>query len=320
MNQPTRLDAELSQALLKNVDNFLFDFDGVICHHSKPIAGSVECINRLKELGKKCFFVSNNSTKTRATFVKILTDIGIRDLEEDAIVCPSWVLAGYLKAQGFKDKVYALGTESVARDLEDAGIRHVGIGPNAHIYQDPAEFDYSTIQLDPEVKCVVVAYDPYFNYPKIVEATSYVLKNKSLFLATHNDPLYTSRQAAIVIPGTGTLVNAISTSVGYQPILLGKPSSIMWDILSKSQGLDAARSCMIGDNLFTDIAFSSNCCLGYSLAVFTGVTNEEEIFKHFNASQENPSPMALDIPSAKLVPKHYTNSLKELHSLIDQQQ
>lgn len=93
----------------------------------------------------------------------------------------------------------------------------------------------------------------------MVEATTYAHKVKDcLFIATNDDAvLPTGPESSVVIPGTGTFVNAMKTSIGREPITLGKPYPTMWEVLAKTHCLDPYRSCMIGDRLDTDIAFVS---------------------------------------------------------------
>ena len=120
---PTRLNKEFASSLIKQVDNFLFDCDGVIWNWPKPIDGSVDFINKLKELGKKCFFITNNSTKTRQMVLELVKSIGINDAHEDDIVCTAWVLGGYLNSIKFTDKVYVIGSEAVGKELDNAKIK-----------------------------------------------------------------------------------------------------------------------------------------------------------------------------------------------------
>jgi HAD superfamily hydrolase (TIGR01450 family) len=209
-NLPVRLDKESAHSLIKNVDNFLFDCDGVIWNWPHAIDGSVECINRLKSLGKKCFFVSNNSTKTRQDIIEMLHKIGIDNVTSEDIVCTAWVLAGYLKTNNFTDKVYVIGSDAVAKELDAANIRHVGIGPTTDEFPDPARVNYKkVIKLDPDVKCVTVAFDYYISYPKMVIATSYAHNNPECqFIATNDDAVFPDGGGSkVVIPGTGTLIS-----------------------------------------------------------------------------------------------------------------
>lgn len=314
-NLATRLNKLNAKQLLNHVDNFLFDCDGVIWNWPNKIAGSVEAINKLKSMGKRCFFVTNNSTKTRKMLIDMINQVGIQNATEDDIVCTAWVLAGYLKSIDYKDKVYAIGSAAIATELENLNIKYTGIGCNRHIYPDPAKHNYKTIELDPEVKCVTVGFDYYFNYPKMVEATTYACKVPNcLFIATNDDQvLPTGPESPVVIPGTGTFVNAMRTSVGREPIVLGKPHKTMWDVLAKTHNLDANRSCMIGDRLETDIAFAANCSLKYSMAVLSGIASEVEIETYSSRMKASE----LNEEQAKYVPDFYVDKLGDLIHLME---
>jgi ribonucleotide monophosphatase NagD (HAD superfamily) len=58
------------------VDAYIFDCDGVLWRDSHLIEGALEALRALRTLGKRVFFVSNNSTKSRETYLKRLTAFG----------------------------------------------------------------------------------------------------------------------------------------------------------------------------------------------------------------------------------------------------
>jgi len=312
----TKLTKELAHQLYKDVDNFLFDCDGVIWHWPNPIPGSVEFINTLKKMGKKVFFITNNSTKTRQMCLDKFAHLGVSNVVEEDIVCTSWLLASWLKAKNFTDKVFVIGNPSIEKELDLQGIRHVGIGPTHFKIPDPANYDYvNQLKLDDEVKAVAVGFDHHFNYPKMIEATSYAYNDPDcLFVATNDDAMFPSNGSSkICVPGTGTFVNCLKTSIGRDPVMLGKPHRTMWEVLEKLHGLDPSRSCMVGDRLDTDIVFAANCGLKYSLAVLSGICSEEQIMHFSDRLDENEK--SGDEKARKQVPDFYTSRLGDFLEL-----
>ena len=67
--------AEIKQ-WLDSFDTVLTDCDGVIWVDNNPLPGAPEVINRFIANGKKLFFVTNNSTKTRPEFVEKAVKLG----------------------------------------------------------------------------------------------------------------------------------------------------------------------------------------------------------------------------------------------------
>lgn len=49
--------------------------------YSNVIDGSADVINRFKEMGKKVFFVTNNSTKTRSEFLEKACSLNFHMIE-----------------------------------------------------------------------------------------------------------------------------------------------------------------------------------------------------------------------------------------------
>lgn len=58
--------SEPQKELLDTVDVFIFDCDGVIWRGDSLIEGIPETLDKLRKANKRMFFVTNNSTKSRA--------------------------------------------------------------------------------------------------------------------------------------------------------------------------------------------------------------------------------------------------------------
>ena len=62
--------------MLDSVDVFIFDCDGVIWKGDSLIPGVPEVLEKLRAAGKKIFFVTNNSTKSRKGYKAKFDSLG----------------------------------------------------------------------------------------------------------------------------------------------------------------------------------------------------------------------------------------------------
>lgn len=170
--------------LLESVDSVLFDCDGVIWRGDQAIPGAPEVINLLKKNGKKVFFVTNNSTKTRKMYADKMTTLGFNVTEEEVFgtaYCSAMYLKTVCKLDG---KVYLIGSNAMKQELEAVGIQQTGVGPD-HI--SGKQIDWANVPLDPEVKAVVVGFDEHFSYMKLNRALQYLSQHGCLFVGTNRD-------------------------------------------------------------------------------------------------------------------------------------
>ena len=56
--------------MLKDKKYFLFDIDGTLAVDNTLFAGSLELIRKIDSLGGRCFYITNNSIKSRKDYVK----------------------------------------------------------------------------------------------------------------------------------------------------------------------------------------------------------------------------------------------------------
>jgi hypothetical protein len=82
--------------LMKNIDTFIFDLDGVIWRGDVLIDGVEETLNKLRLIGKRIFFVTNNSTKSRTGLVEKFSNLGLH-INYDEIFSSSFAASAYLE-------------------------------------------------------------------------------------------------------------------------------------------------------------------------------------------------------------------------------
>merc|ERR1712147_48830 len=101
-------DIAEAKKLLDKTKTFIFDCDGVIWKGDSLIDGVPETIDMLKSMGKQLFFITNNSTKSRAGYLKKFTSLGLNITAEN-IFSSSFAAAAYLESIKFDGKVYVVG-------------------------------------------------------------------------------------------------------------------------------------------------------------------------------------------------------------------
>ncbi|OCT64380.1 glycerol-3-phosphate phosphatase [Xenopus laevis] len=289
------LNGELSRRFLASVDTVLFDCDGVLWRGDEPISGASDLINGLKRTGKRVFFLTNNSTKTRSMYAEKLGRLGFK-AEPGEVFGTAYCTAIYLRdIVQLKGKVYLIGGRALSEEFGAAGIRHFGCGADL-VTGSPK--DWASMEADPDVKAVVVGFDEHFSYMKLNRALQYLQDPSCLFIATNTDtrlPLEGGR----AIPGTGCLVRAVETAAHRKAQVIGKPSSFLYDCVVKDCGLDPARTVMVGDRLDTDIQMGSTCGIR-TLLTLTGFSSLEDAKSY------------QDKGALSMVPDYYVNSVADL--------
>lgn len=264
---------ELAEAFLAKYDTFVFDCDGVLWQGSHLLDYVVETINMLREKGKRLIFVTNNSTKSRAAYTKKFEKFGI-SVTKDEVFGSAYSSAVYLdKVVKFpKDKkVFVLGEQGIEEELAELGFQTVGgTDPKFNECTDPHAAE--ELAPDESIGAVIVGLDSHFNYYKIAFAMQQLTNKETLFLATNTDSTFPAHRK--FLPGAGTVVAAVQTCSGRNPVALGKPSQAMMDCVKAKFQFDTSRTCMVGDRLNTDMVFGRTGGLG-TLFVLTGIDTEE---------------------------------------------
>jgi len=105
---------------IRNTKLFLFDQDGTLYLGNRLYDFTKELLCAIRDSGKQYLFLTNNSSKSVADYVKKLAVMGIAASREDFLTS-SQATAFYLKKH-FPGKIlYVCGTRSLIAELESEG-------------------------------------------------------------------------------------------------------------------------------------------------------------------------------------------------------
>ena len=282
---------QCGRAWVGGLDAWLLDCDGVVWRGSEAVPGAGAAARALARAGKRVFFVSNNSTKSVADYVRKLRGVcGLRAAPAQVVTSSVAAAAWCGGPGGLRGAhAYVVGAPALAEALRGAGLAvDADAGGLADGGRPFAFGDMAPDDLDPRVRAVVVGFDAAFSYFKLARAASYLRygapgaepgapRARVAFVATNGDLSFPDEHQ--LVPGGGVLVRAIAIAAGREPdVVAGKPSLAMLDILAAApDGLDRARTVMVGDRLDTDILFGTDGGLRATLLVMTGVTAHGEV-------------------------------------------
>lgn len=238
---------------IKDVELFVFDLDGTVYIGDKEIEGSFEAINKLRSMGKRICFFTNNSSRMHTDYIARLNNLGLRTYA-DEIYTSGQVTCEYILDNYRGSKVFLLGNERLQSEFELYGIQLTDDAPDI----------------------CVIGFDTSLTYDRLYKFCGFV--NKGLpYIATHPD--YFCPAPDCPMPDIGAITEAIRLTVGRTPdIIMGKPHETAGQRLAKKYNLPAKKIAMVGDRLYTDVAFGKNC--GFvSVLVLSGETTSDMLRK-----------------------------------------
>lgn len=246
----------LSPAGLKDAKAFIFDMDGVLYRGKAPLPGVSDLFNALTLRGIPYLLATNNSMATPASYVLRMAEMGV-DVTESQI------------------QTSATATRDYLLDEIDPGSRILIVGMPALAEQifTGTSFQPVTDSPDEHIDAVVVGLDLELTYAKLRRASDAV-RAGAAYVATNADatlPHETGMQ-----PGAGSVVAAISTASGRQPIVVGKPETLMMLKGIEQLGVRPEEAVMVGDRLDTDILSGHRAGLKTAL-VLTGVSQRPDL-------------------------------------------
>jgi len=244
-------------SILKNIDLFLLDLDGTVYLGERVFEGAREFIKLLKENQKDFLFLTNNSSKSSEDYYSKLLNMGF-EITKENVFTSGQAMGIYIKTihkEKRSPKVYVVGTSSLKRELKSMGIFVVD-SPNYNI-------DY-----------LVVGFDTQLTYKELLDACELIRRGVP-FLATNPD-LVCPLDGGRYIPDCGSICIMLENATKKKPVFVGKPSSIMVDIISNFKKVEKNKIAMIGDRLYTDIKMAKDSGM-VAVLVLSGETRMEDV-------------------------------------------
>lgn len=246
--------------MLKNNKLFLFDMDGTLYLGDQLYSFTRDLLATIREKGKRYLFMTNNSSKSVADYVKKLAKLGIEATEEDFITS-SQATAYYLKLHHKGQKLYVCGTNSLKEELRKN------------------EFEV-TENLD-EVECIVMGFDTELTFKKLEDVSKLLLTRDLPYIATNPDYVCPTEFGSV--PDCGSVCDMIYNATKKRPLVIGKPEALMPELAMQQHGYSKEETTVIGDRIYTDIKSGLNAGIN-TILVLSGETTQEIL----DASEDKP--------------------------------
>ena len=238
--------------LLAGYDALLLDLDGTVYRGKEVVPGAPEAVSAAHRAQVAVRYVTNNASRGPEAVSDQLTSLGIPakpgEVSTSAQAAAS-VLADRLPAGS---EVLILGTDALSAEVRDRGLR-------------------ATTKAGPEVAAVVQGLSQDLGWRDLAEACI-AIRAGALWVASNVDPTLPTDRGEL--PGNGSMVAALRTATGVEPVVAGKPARPLMDEAIAAAG--GSRPLVVGDRLDTDIAGATAVGVD-ALVVLSGVSTPAAI-------------------------------------------
>ena len=240
---------------LQDIKLFIFDLDGTIYIGDNEIEGSFDAIRKLKQMGKKICFFTNNSSRRHEEYIAKFAKMGL-EITDDEIYTSGQATCEWLVENHPNKKVFLLGNEGLQGEFKAYGI----------------ELDED----NPDI--CVVAFDTSLEYNRVYKFCNKLFNNKDmLYVATHPDKSCPAPECSM--PDIGAIISLIDDTIQRLPdVIVGKPFETAGDVIRRRFNVDKKEVAMVGDRLSTDIDFGNRCGFA-SILVLSGETSMKDVKK-----------------------------------------
>ena len=230
------------------IRGIILDLDGTVYLGKKEVPGVVKFIGEMTAAGIRCLYVTNRTNRAPSEISEQLRGFGIACRDED-VLTSAQATVECLK----KGTVFFTGEEPFRAELERAGF----------VITDKAP-DY-----------VIISFERNISRPKILKAAE-LIKKGARFVATNPDKGLKIENG--ILPGTGAIVEAVQAEVDVEPLMIGKPEKIIFEMSLRRLGMNKDEVIAVGDNIDTDVPAGAKAGMRTAL-VLTGISTKQDVDK-----------------------------------------
>ena len=238
--------------LIRSKRLWLFDMDGTLYLGDRIYGFTRELLATLRATGRRYLFMTNNSSKSVADYVKKLARLGIEATEEDFITS-SQATAYYLKKHYPGKRLYVCGTASLKRELEREG--------------------FTVTEKVEDTECIVMGFDTELTFQKLHDVSYLLLTREEIpYVATNPDYVCPTEFGSV--PDCGSVCDMIYNATAKRPVVIGKPEPLMPLLAMERLGYSKEETAVVGDRIYTDVKCGLNAGIT-GILVMSGETTPE---------------------------------------------
>ncbi len=232
---------------------FFIAIDGTLYLGDRLFEGVRELLSAIRARGGQYRFLTNNSSRSVAAYVKKLTRLGVATEAADFLTSVD-ALIHYLREHGGEDRRYYIcGTESMKSQLRAAG--------------------FTVAERREDANALLMGFDTELTFQKLEDAC--ILLGQGIpYLATNPD--WVCPTAYGFVPDCGSVCEMLWRATSRRPIVIGKPEPLMPQLAMLEASVSAQETLLVGDRIYTDIASGANAGID-TLLVLSGETKEEDL-------------------------------------------
>ena len=214
-----------------DIKAILLDMDGVLYHGEKAIPEALGFMATIEHLPHA--FITNNPILPAQAIADRLERLGFRRPDEQQIITSAEATALWVSQQKAGFRYFAVGAEGLHIALRQHGV------------EDVESADY-----------VVIGEGAGIDYEAIATGVNLIIKQGARLVCTNPDH---SVDAFVdgkhcVLPGGGALVAPFAIAAEVEPVFIGKPHALLYEIAMARLGVLPEHCLMVGDRPDTDIA------------------------------------------------------------------